>query len=41
MRSVPMDVASSFSTLAQAFSNTEDVDHVDMCGVVDLGRTYR
>jgi hypothetical protein len=35
-----MDVASSFSTLAQAFSNTEDVDHMEMCGGVDLGRIY-
>jgi hypothetical protein len=36
-----MDVAPSFSTLVEAFANTEDVNYVDMCGVVDLGRIYR
>ncbi|KAJ5748788.1 uncharacterized protein N7511_010484 [Penicillium nucicola] len=36
MRSVPMDVTSSFGILAQAFSNTEAVDRMDTYGGIDL-----
>jgi hypothetical protein len=37
-RSVPMDVAPCFSTLIQAFSVADDVDHMDTYDEVNLGR---